>query len=334
MEDTVHNEPFLTVWMITYNHERFIAQALDSVLMQKTNFRYEILIGEDCSTDKTRTILKEYEKKYPGVISAIYQDHNVGAMRNAYEFCYPLLKGKYIALCEGDDFWTDPFKLQKQVDFLESNADFSICSGNAIRRNEISATECEWLGKNHRSVSTLRDILRYGSGGATCTLLFRNNLFDKIPEWLYTLTTADWPLQILCTTNGKMKYFPEVLGVYRINEGGVTTTKSLDGQIKLFENNGIHTINVLMQNYKTYKRELKAHAAEFWYYNLIFLYSAKGHRKKTRNTIYKVIKQAPYIKITFADYKKIVTIYFQNLLFSRSFLKRIIPASIIKYLKK
>ena len=121
------NDVFLSVWMITYNHENYLSQALDSVLMQQTTFPIEIIIGEDCSTDKTREILKEYEQNYPEIIHAIYHDVNVGARRNAYEFTLNQCKGKYIACLEGDDYWTDPLKLQKQVDFLETNPEYSIC---------------------------------------------------------------------------------------------------------------------------------------------------------------------------------------------------------------
>jgi glycosyltransferase involved in cell wall biosynthesis len=96
-------------------------------MMQQTSFQFEVIIGEDCSTDHTRQIIKEFEARFPNVIKPIYHNTNVGPQRNAYEFCWPKLTGKYIAVCEGDDYWTDPYKLQKQVDFLEQNSDFVLC---------------------------------------------------------------------------------------------------------------------------------------------------------------------------------------------------------------
>lgn len=113
--------PLVSITCMTYNHERYIAQAIESFLMQETTFPYEILIGEDCSKDKTRSIVEEYQKRYPDKITLITSAENVGARKNGIRLRHAA-KGKYIAICEGDDYWTDKHKLQRQVDFLESNA--------------------------------------------------------------------------------------------------------------------------------------------------------------------------------------------------------------------
>ncbi|WP_315817037.1 glycosyltransferase family 2 protein [Paraflavitalea speifideaquila] len=110
----------ISVCIITYNHEKFIRQCLEGVVMQKTNFTFDVIVGEDCSTDKTRQVVAEFEAQYPGIIKPVYHARNVGGARNGYEFCYPKLTGKYIAICEGDDYWTDEYKLQKQVDFFRT----------------------------------------------------------------------------------------------------------------------------------------------------------------------------------------------------------------------
>ncbi len=120
-------QPLVSVCVITYNHEHYIRQCLEGIVMQKTDFQFEIIIGEDCSTDDTRSIVKEYESRFPGLIHAVYLPKNVGWARNGYEYCFPLLRGRYIAICEGDDYWTDPYKLQKQFDFLEKNAEYVLC---------------------------------------------------------------------------------------------------------------------------------------------------------------------------------------------------------------
>ena len=113
------NKSFLvSVCIITYNHEKFIAQNLESVLMQKTNFPIEIVIAEDCSTDNTRTIIKEYQDKYPDMIRPIFHNKNVGAISNARDYAIPQCTGKYIALCEGDYYWSDTEKLHKKLYFL------------------------------------------------------------------------------------------------------------------------------------------------------------------------------------------------------------------------
>ena len=121
--------PILSIVCITYNHEKYIEEALDSMLMQETNFPFEIIIGEDCSPDNTKNILIEYQKKYPKIIKPIIREKNIGALKNEEE-CILVSKGKYIAYLEGDDFWVDKLKLQKQVDFLENNSDYGLVHGD------------------------------------------------------------------------------------------------------------------------------------------------------------------------------------------------------------
>lgn len=119
----------VSVCMITYNQESYIAQAIEGILMQKTNFQFELVIGEDCSTDNTRLICKEYKKKHPDIIKLLLPKKNLGSNENFNQIIKMSL-GKYLALCEGDDYWTDPYKLQKQVDFLECHPDYGMCYTN------------------------------------------------------------------------------------------------------------------------------------------------------------------------------------------------------------
>src|SRR6516164_8232942 len=116
----------VSVFMITYNHGKYISEAIESIVSQKTNFEFELVIGEDCGPDDTRAICEQYAAKYPDIINLLPSDKNYGPMGNTIRVMYACT-GKYVALCEGDDYWTDPYKLQKQVDFLEANPDFSIC---------------------------------------------------------------------------------------------------------------------------------------------------------------------------------------------------------------
>ena len=120
----MNEKPIVSICCITFNHARYIRACLDGFIMQKTNFSFEVLINDDCSTDGTIDILKEYSERYPNIIKPIFHDENQyskGIRRILATFVYPKVKGKYVALCEGDDYWTDPLKLQKEVDFLESN---------------------------------------------------------------------------------------------------------------------------------------------------------------------------------------------------------------------
>ena len=118
--------PKVSVCLVTYNHEKFIKQAIESVFMQKTDFDYEVVIGEDYSTDNTRKILSQYQMRYPHRIKAIFNNKNVGPVENFIR-TLSTCKGKYIAYLEGDDYWTDAYKLQKQVDFLDKHPDYSLC---------------------------------------------------------------------------------------------------------------------------------------------------------------------------------------------------------------
>ncbi|MCF6185625.1 MAG: glycosyltransferase, partial [Bacteroidales bacterium] len=117
----------VSILMLTYNHEKFIAQAIESVLMQKVSFNYELIIGDDCSQDNTQKIIREYQKKHPDIIKPVLRTKNIGANNNFVDI-FKKATGKYIALLEGDDYWTDPNKLQKQVDFLEANPEYGIVS--------------------------------------------------------------------------------------------------------------------------------------------------------------------------------------------------------------
>lgn len=132
-------DPVVSICCITYNHEPFIANAIEGFLMQKTDYPYEIIIGDDCSTDKTREIIEEYANHYPGRIRIIASDRNVGVIANEHRVLTEA-KGKYIAFCEGDDYWTEPCKLQRQVDFLEHHSEFSVCFHRIKHYNYSSKT--------------------------------------------------------------------------------------------------------------------------------------------------------------------------------------------------
>lgn len=133
-------EPLLSIVTITYNHEPYIQKCIEGVLMQQVNFPIEFIIAEDCSTDGTLAICKEYAEKYPDLIQLITSDNNVGAIANERR-AMKAAKGKYIAFCEGDDYWTDSLKLQKQVDFMESNPEYSVCFHRFIKNDIYSKQE-------------------------------------------------------------------------------------------------------------------------------------------------------------------------------------------------
>ncbi|QHT69585.1 glycosyltransferase [Rhodocytophaga rosea] len=214
----------LTVSIITYNQVKFIAQAIDSVLMQQTDFDFEVLIGEDDSNDGTREIVKQYEVKYPDKIRVFYHSYppDYKRINGRLNFVNNIknARGKYIALLEGDDYWTSPHKLQKQVDFLEAHPDFAICFHNARYDYEDGRPSHLAITKDSKAEFVVKDLIEKNFI-MTASCVFRNKLFLDFPEWYYKLAFGDWSLHILNAKYGKIGYLNEIMSVYRIHEGGL-----------------------------------------------------------------------------------------------------------------
>jgi len=216
----------VSVAMITYNHERFIAQAIESVLMQEASFEYELVIGEDCSTDRTREIVLDYQKRFPSRIRTLIRDRNVGAHENLAQTLAACL-GEYIALLEGDDYWTAAGKLQKQVEFLDSDPGCSICfhpvrwlyDEGQSRTNGRPEHNSVWP-THYRKYSTIEDLMS-DMFIQTASVMFRNGLINEYPEWFHKLKMADWPLYVLLAAQGKIGCLNEVMSAYRNHSGGI-----------------------------------------------------------------------------------------------------------------
>ena len=214
----------VSVSCITFNHAPYIRACLDGFLMQKTSFVFEILIHDDCSTDGTREIIEEYSKKYPDIIFPIFQTENQyskGVRGMMARFNFPRCRGKYIALCEGDDYWSDPYKLQRQVDFLEANTDFSICFHNMKILNESNPSALEFTNsKDQESVSSILDLASKGNFMFTASVVFKKPK-DGFPNWLTDLPIGDYAIHLFNAQFGKIKFLDQVMGAYRIHAGGV-----------------------------------------------------------------------------------------------------------------
>jgi len=224
----------VSVNCITYNHEQYIKDALESFLMQKTNFNFEILIGEDCSTDNTRKIVEDYANRYPDKIRVITSDQNVGGRENSLRLQKNSL-GKYIAICEGDDYWTDPNKLQKQVDYMERNANCSLCFHAAeivIAPNK--ATGRLILPYKINSTSPIEDLISGGGGFCpTPSLFFPKRLMDSPPDFYLTAPIGDYPMQLYLASQGYAYYMNENMAVYRsCVEGSWTNRLNDEGKVR------------------------------------------------------------------------------------------------------
>ena len=223
----------LSVLIPTYNHEKFIGKAIEGALKQETDFEFEILIGEDDSEDRTREICKHYARKNPEQIrlflnnrkNVIYIDGKPTGRANLIN----LLKnasGEYIALCEGDDFWTDKHKLQIQYNFLEKNFDTALCfhKVNWLVNNKLEKDP--GIFPKNRNWYTAEDILLYDNFIRTCSVVFRNNFNVRLPQWFYTVPYGDVALHMLNAQSGKIGFIDKEMGVYRVHKGGIYTGKN------------------------------------------------------------------------------------------------------------
>jgi glycosyltransferase involved in cell wall biosynthesis len=208
--------------MISYNHEKFIAQAIESVVTQKTQYSFELIIGDDFSTDHTRDIILSYQEKYPEIVKLLHSDSNIGMLSNFIK-TFNACDGKYIALLEGDDYWTDQLKLEKQISFLESNPEFSICFHKMEMLNEN--TKKATFTEKQKDITTIED-LAINNYISTPSCVFKNKLFDEFPSIFLTTAVGDYFLHMLNAQHGKIKYIDEVMATYRIHNAGVWSTKS------------------------------------------------------------------------------------------------------------
>ena len=220
MSDAV--KPKVSVCMITYNHEKFVAQAIESVLMQQVGFPIELIIGEDGSSDHTARIVNEYQEKFPDIITAICREQNIGARKNSDDV-RRRVRGDYIALLEADDYWIDPLKLQKQADFLDSHPEYMGCGGYAQVVDQAGTPTGGMLPPDPPPEKIeLHDVLRKNHL-PTGSVLFRKqpNHAAMMEEWLADLPIGDWPTWIKLTMTGPFHFFHETLSAYRLHEGGV-----------------------------------------------------------------------------------------------------------------
>lgn len=217
--------PILSICCMVYNHEKYIRQCLDGFVMQQTEYPFEILVHDDASIDNTPHILKEYELKYPHLFKCVYQTENQFNKHNALtNILFPMVRGKYIALCEGDDFWIDESKIQLQVDFLENNPDFSFCFHKVIVKNEIANIKYEYP-LPPRSILEFSDILAKHYI-ATCSLMFRFSFLPfPLPQWFENSKIGDIPIELMLADRGKVYFFQQEMGCYRRNILSLTSSK-------------------------------------------------------------------------------------------------------------
>jgi glycosyltransferase involved in cell wall biosynthesis len=235
-------EPLISCCVITYNHAPYIKQAIESILNQKHNYSFEIIIADDCSTDGTTGIINEYRQRYPDIIKHITQPVNAGASKKFISLLCAA-RGKYIAYLEGDDYWTNNLKLQKQVDFLEQHPGYNICFSNVLETFSEDLKDPRNVlhgGSGSKATTTINDLLR-GNYIQTASVVFKNKLFPYFPEWYADLMPGDWPLHILNAQSGNIYYDNECMCVHRNYSAGVWSTQKA---LKRIENT-LHVCQVI-----------------------------------------------------------------------------------------
>jgi len=267
----MRKEPFVSVIMTTYNHEVFIAQAIEGVLMQETDFPIELVIGEDCSTDRTLEIVFKYQKNYPDLIRVINSKKNVGAIKNGAR-TRKLLRGKYVAFCEGDDYWNDHLKLKKQVNLLERNPDCSGCFTDCfvIKESKPKRIVKQSVKKDHRH--TLFDIVMK-TPYAMCHWVFLKNVFVNRPDWFDNLKIGGHTaLLIYVAEQGDCLHIPEPTATYRVHSGGVTS----GADPIIFNESALYNLLLMRQHLSTKSRKYLRDKTAMRYLGLSIVYAKTG----------------------------------------------------------
>lgn len=221
------DNPKISICVITFNHEAYIETCLTQIFNQQVTFSYEIILGEDHSQDNTAELIRKYAKQYPEKLKAYIRPKNVGAKSN-FLHCFLQCKGEYIVFIEADDYWTDPHKLQRQVDFLDQHPNASACFHNAEiiyqdgsnRPSELINTPDQkpWVGTADFLVEKETWFM------ATAAVMMRRKFAHPLPEWFLQSKSGDIPLYVILAEQGPIGYLPEVMSVYRKNKGGISMT--------------------------------------------------------------------------------------------------------------
>lgn len=244
----------LSIVCLTYNHGQYIKDALDGFISQKTNFNYEVIVHDDCSTDNTAEIIKEYSEKYPEIIKPILQKENQYSkgIKIGPKYVYPKVKGKYIAICEGDDYWNDSNKIQKQIDFLEKNNNYVACVHNSIRLDCKSGKQKRISNITVEYDVSIEEIIRWGENHfQTASIMMRKEYF-LIPAEL-KCGIGDYPRAINLALNGKIRYMPDVMSVYRFMSSETSWSARTNNECGMINN--YTNINNMLKNLNKFTNE-------------------------------------------------------------------------------
>ena len=271
----------VSVLMVTYNHERYLASALESVLAQETDFDFEVVVGEDCSTDGTRGIAREYEARHPGKVRLLLRETNLGMMRN-FEDTYRNCRGRYVALLDGDDYWTCPRKLQSQAEFLDSHPGYTLCFHPVAVVGEEGGEVSSWPPGGVANSPGIEDLLELNVI-PSCSAMYRIGVVERFPGWMLALDIGDWPFNILHAQHGKVGFLPETMAAYRVHPDGSwssqDTARKMGNVIRFYDAVNAH----LAFRYDRTVRMMKS----YYFHELALLYLGQKNGAEARKLAWK-----------------------------------------------
>ncbi len=258
--------PLVSVYCMTYNQEKTVAQAIESVVSQKTDFAFELIVHDDASTDSTADIIKEYARRYPGIVRPVFQTENRYREHNIiYEYMHPISKGRFIALCEGDDYWSDPEKLSIQTRIMLDNPDCTL-SFHAVNQLAADGTVSAFRPlKKSGEVPAPLIVKRGGMFCPTVSLMFRRDILDSWPDFRAAADVYDYPLQVLAAASGKVIYTDRIMGVYRFaSEGSWTSMHLNEVDFGHIENETVWLTMFDRYTGGRFSQEINFHMAHIW----------------------------------------------------------------------
>ncbi|MDT3741079.1 MAG: glycosyltransferase [Candidatus Kapabacteria bacterium] len=279
------NNPIVSVVVITYNQENYIAQTLDSILEQKCNFPFEIIIGEDCSTDRTMDLCLDYQRKYPNIIKVLDNNVNLGLLKN-YHRTIMACKGKYIAGCAGDDYWIDDYKLQNQVDFLDANQDYGLVYTSYI---EFINNKSKYKKREYSNMPTgdAYEAFLLNSFINGATVCFRAELYHhfifKFQLQLKNWKMEDRPFWLFISSKTKIHYLNNETAVYRKHDNSITSFKSLEQEIE-FIKSSYDVRFYFIENVRAVSDEFKIQLYKKYYKKLLNYYFQSMNQKNSKET--------------------------------------------------
>ena len=290
---SVSHEPLVSVRLMCYNQEAFISQAIESILAQRTTFDYEIVVGDDLSPDRTSEIAVEYQTRFPERVRVLHRDRKLGRLHNFVD-TLKNCSGKYVALLDGDDYWTDPHKLQKQVEYLEAHPGCAMCFHPVFwLEQDTDQRRVSYFGApGIKRYYTLDDLLEHSNFIPTASVVFRNRIITEIPDWFYQCPFGDLALHILNlfhSGDNKIGFIDEPMAVYRWHDGGVYgSARRFQNVERLLETYSIVGENLDLENRTSYRVGVSK-----WYVELSEAYQAERRFGHSILAVLRAIKMAP-----------------------------------------